>query len=64
VISPKKVLFACIDNRARSRMAEAFLNSLGAGHATAESAGLEPRQRAVYLSRGELVRSQVLNREM
>jgi arsenate reductase len=38
----KKVLFVCIHNSARSQMAEAFLNALGAGQYQAESAGLEP----------------------
>lgn len=38
----KKVLFVCIHNSARSQMAEAFLNQLGAGQFKAESAGLEP----------------------
>lgn len=38
----KKVLFICIHNSARSQMAEAFLNRLGAGEYVAESAGLEP----------------------
>lgn len=38
----KKVLFVCIHNSARSQMAEAFLNAVGAGRYEAESAGLEP----------------------
>jgi arsenate reductase len=38
----RKVLFVCIHNSARSQMAEAFLNALGAGRYQAESAGLEP----------------------
>ena len=38
----KKVLFVCIHNSARSQMAEAFLNKLGDGNFTAESAGIEP----------------------
>jgi len=38
----KKVLFICIHNSARSQMAEAFLNRLGANEYVAESAGLEP----------------------
>ena len=37
-----KVLFVCIHNSARSQMAEAWLNHLGKGKATAESAGIEP----------------------
>jgi arsenate reductase (thioredoxin) len=37
-----KILFVCVHNSARSQMAEAFLNKLGAGHFEAESAGLEP----------------------
>ena len=36
-----KVLFVCIHNSARSQMAEAFLNRLGQGKFSAESAGLE-----------------------
>ncbi len=39
----KRVLFVCVHNSARSQMAEAFLNKLGAGIFEAESAGLEPR---------------------
>ena len=37
-----KVLFVCVQNSARSQMAEAFLNSLGNEKFAAESAGLEP----------------------
>jgi len=37
----KKVLFICIHNSARSQMAEAYLNRLGEGKFSAESAGLE-----------------------
>ncbi len=37
-----RVLFVCIHNSARSRMAEAFLNKLGDGRFEAESAGIEP----------------------
>lgn len=38
----RKVLFICVHNAARSQMAEAFLNELGAGAFEAYSAGLEP----------------------
>jgi len=38
----QKVLFVCIHNSARSQMTEAFLNKLGDGKFTAESAGIEP----------------------
>ena len=38
----KKVLFVCIHNSARSQMAEAYLNHLGADLFEAERAGLEP----------------------
>jgi arsenate reductase len=37
-----RVLFVCVHNSARSQMAEAFMNALGAGRFEAESAGLEP----------------------
>jgi len=39
-----RVLFVCTHNSARSQMAEAFLNDLGAGRFQAEGAGLEPRE--------------------
>jgi len=39
---PRKILFVCIHNSARSQMAEAFLNEMGKGGFIAESAGLEP----------------------
>jgi len=38
----KKVLFICVHNSARSQMAETYLNDLGNGRFSAESAGLEP----------------------
>lgn len=38
----KTVLFVCIHNSARSQMAEAYVNKLGADQWFAESAGLEP----------------------
>ena len=38
----QRVLFVCIHNSARSQIAEAYLNHLGAGLFEAESAGLEP----------------------
>lgn len=41
-MKPRKVLFVCVHNSARSQMAEAFLNRLGCEHIVAESAGLEP----------------------
>lgn len=37
-----KILFVCIDNSARSQMAEAFANKYGKDKVVAESAGLEP----------------------
>ena len=37
-----KVLFVCIHNRARSQMAETFLNQTGGDRFEAHSAGLEP----------------------
>jgi len=38
----KRVLFVCIHNSARSQMAEALLNKLGAEFFEAQSAGFEP----------------------
>ncbi len=40
---PKKVLFVCVHNSARSQMAEAFLKKFGGDKFEVESAGLEPR---------------------
>lgn len=37
----RHILFVCIHNSARSQMAEAFLNKLGYGQFTSESAGIE-----------------------
>ena len=37
----QKILFVCTHNSARSQMAETFLNHLGEGRFSAESAGLE-----------------------
>ena len=37
-----KILFVCVENTARSQMAEAFLNKYGNEKFFAESAGLEP----------------------
>lgn len=37
-----KVLFVCVNNSARSQMAEAFLNNLASDKFEAESAGFEP----------------------
>lgn len=39
-----KVLFVCVHNAARSRMAEALLRELGAGRFEVTSAGFEPRE--------------------
>lgn len=37
----RNILFVCIHNSARSQMAEAFLNRLGEGKLTSESAGIK-----------------------
>jgi thioredoxin type arsenate reductase len=39
---PKRILFVCIHNSARSQMAEAFVNQMCRGSYEAHSAGLEP----------------------
>jgi thioredoxin type arsenate reductase len=39
---PKRILFVCIHNSARSQMAEAFVNQMCMGSYEAHSAGLEP----------------------
>ena len=46
-----RVLFVCVHNAARSQMAEAFLNRLGEGRFTAQSAGLEPGTLNPYVVR-------------
>ena len=38
----RRVLFVCVQNGARSQMAEAFLNEICPDDYVAESAGLEP----------------------
>jgi len=40
--SPNKVLFVCVHDSGRSKMAEAFFNRYAHGDAIAESAGTEP----------------------
>jgi arsenate reductase len=40
--SPKKLLFVCTGNSARSQMAEGFARHLGQGRVEAHSAGVEP----------------------
>lgn len=42
-MGPKKVLFVCTGNSARSQMAEGFLRAYGGGRVEALSAGIEPR---------------------
>ena len=42
VPEPKRILFVCIHNSARSQMAEAFVNQMCQGAYEAHSAGLEP----------------------
>ncbi len=44
-----RVLFVCVHNSGRSKMAEAFLDRLGGGRFTAESAGTEPREINPYV---------------
>ncbi|XUW99940.1 MAG: hypothetical protein TUN42_08580 [Dehalogenimonas sp.] len=41
-VDPPKVLFVCVHNSRRSKMAEAFINRFAHGEAVAESAGTEP----------------------
>ncbi|MFN2509421.1 MAG: arsenate reductase ArsC [Chthoniobacterales bacterium] len=41
-MKPRKVLFVCVHNSARSQMAEAFFNLLCGADWEAQSAGLEP----------------------
>jgi thioredoxin type arsenate reductase len=43
MVTPKKVLFICTHNSARSQIAEAFLNNLGGDKYAAASGGFEPR---------------------
>ena len=38
----KRVLFVCVHNSGRSQMAEAFVDRLAQGRATAQSAGTQP----------------------
>ena len=46
-----KVLFVCVHNAGRSRMAEAMLRHLGGSHFEVTSAGFEPRQVDTYVAR-------------
>jgi arsenate reductase len=46
-----RVLFVCTHNSARSQMAEAYLQKLGAGAFAVESAGLEPGRLNPYVVR-------------
>jgi arsenate reductase (thioredoxin) len=46
-----RVLFVCIHNSARSQMAEAYCNRLGAGRIEAESGGIEPGKLNPYVVR-------------
>ncbi len=41
-MNKQRVLFVCVQNSARSQMAESYLNFLGSDKFEAESAGLEP----------------------
>ena len=46
-----KVLFVCVQNSARSQMAEAFVNRLGNGRFVAESAGISKGKLNPYVVR-------------
>ena len=46
-----KVLFVCVQNSARSQMAEAFVNRLGNGRFVAESAGITKGKLNPYVVR-------------
>ncbi|MBM3229827.1 arsenate reductase ArsC [Candidatus Parvarchaeota archaeon] len=41
-MQPKKILFVCVGNAARSQMAQGFANHLGKGRVIAQSAGTHP----------------------